>query len=144
MYERILVPTDGSEGTSETLEHALEMASRYDAAIDALAVVDERQFESLSDEQLEETQRALRENCRHAIDTVATSAKERDIAVRSAIETGIPSRAILSYAADHPVDVITMGTHNRAGHEHSSPVGSVTRQVVESAPVPVLVVHIDW
>ncbi len=143
MYDRILLPTDGSEGTTEAVEHAIEMARQYDADIDALAVIDERQLEGLADDQLEETQRALRENCRRAVDTVASLADEHGIAVRSAIRTGVPSRTILSYTDDHPVDVIAMGTHGKSNHERVAPVGSVTQQVAENAPVPVLVVHID-
>ena len=47
MYDAILVPTDGSEGTAKTLDNGVEMARHYDAAIHALAVVDERQYEPL-------------------------------------------------------------------------------------------------
>ncbi|MEF8901985.1 MAG: universal stress protein [Halovenus sp.] len=143
MYDRILLPTDGSEGTTKPVEHAIEMARRYDADIDALAVIDERQFEGLADDQFEETQRALRENCRRAVDTVASLASEHGITVRSAIETGVPSQAILSYADDHPVDAIAMGTHGQTDNEPIGAVGSVTQRVVENARVPVLVLHID-
>jgi len=143
MYDRILVPTDGSDGTTEALEHAIDMARRYEADIDTLAVIDERQFEGLSAEQMEETQRALRENCRRAVDSVASSANEHGIPVRSAIETGTPSRTILAYTTDHPVDAIVMGTHGRTDNEHTAAVGSVTERVVKDARVPVLVVHIE-
>lgn len=55
VYDRILVPTDRSDGTEKTLDHAVEMATRYGAAIHTLAVVDERQFEQLDGEQKFET-----------------------------------------------------------------------------------------
>ena len=40
-YERILVPTDGSESSEEATDHALDVVQRHDATADALFVVDE-------------------------------------------------------------------------------------------------------
>ncbi|MFP4189348.1 MAG: universal stress protein, partial [Halobacteriales archaeon] len=40
MYDNILVPTDGSETAEVAVEHAVEMAKRYDATLHTLYVVD--------------------------------------------------------------------------------------------------------
>ena len=40
MYDRILLPTDGSDGTEQALSHAVEIAEGRDATIHALSVVD--------------------------------------------------------------------------------------------------------
>jgi len=40
MYECILVPTDGSDATRAPVEHAIDLATTYDAALHALNVVD--------------------------------------------------------------------------------------------------------
>ena len=40
MYDRILVPTDGSEPAAAAVRHALDLADRYDATLHALFVVD--------------------------------------------------------------------------------------------------------
>lgn len=40
MYDAILVPTDGSEGTARAVEHAIELAVRYDAALHAVSVIE--------------------------------------------------------------------------------------------------------
>lgn len=142
MYERLLLPTDGSDGTTEVLEHAVEMAMRYDADIDTLAVVDERQFEGLSAKQRQRTERSLRENSQRAVDDVESYATDHNITVERAIETGIPAERILAYASDRDVDVIVMGTHGHSDHERIATVGSVTQRVVENADVPVFVIHI--
>ena len=138
MYDTILVPTDGSDGTAKTLDHAVEMASRYGADIHALAVVDERQFESLRGDSKYETQMTLEENCERAVARVAERAEEADIPVERAVRQGIPTQRIVEYA----IDVIVMGTHGRSDHERIATVGSVTQRVVENADVPVFVVHI--
>jgi nucleotide-binding universal stress UspA family protein len=142
MYDTILVPTDGSEGTAKTLEHAMEMAERYGAGIHALAVVDERQFEQLEGEPRYETERTLEENCERAVGRVAERARDAGIPVETAISRGVPSQRIVEYAAEHGVDVVAMGTHGRSDHERIATVGSVTQRVVENADVPVFVVHI--
>ncbi|MFB6188599.1 MAG: universal stress protein, partial [Halapricum sp.] len=36
MYDRILYPTDGSDGASRAQEHAIDLAERYDATLDVL------------------------------------------------------------------------------------------------------------
>ncbi|MFC7135129.1 MULTISPECIES: universal stress protein [Salinibaculum] len=142
MYDTILVPTDGSDGTAKTLDHAVEMASRYGADIHALAVVDERQFESLKGDSKYETQMTLEETCERAVARVAERAEEAGIAVERAVRQGVPSQRIVEYAAENAIDVIVMGTHGRSDHERIATVGSVTQRVVENADVPVFVVHI--
>lgn len=142
MYDRILVPTDGSEGTSETLDHAVEMATRYDAAIHTLAVVDERQVEQLQGESKYETETTLEENCERAVSRVADRSEGEGIPVTTAIRHGVPSQRIVEYAVENSIDVVAMGTHGRSDHERIATVGSVTQRVVENIDVPVFVVHI--
>jgi nucleotide-binding universal stress UspA family protein len=142
MYDRILVPTDGSEGTSKTLDHALGLARRYDAAVHTMAVVDERRFEQLEGDSKFETKLTLEDNCERAVGRVADRADDAGIEVTTAIRRGVPSQRIVEYAAENAIDVITMGTHGRSDHERIATVGSVTQRVVENAEVPVFVVHI--
>lgn len=143
MYDTLLIPTDGSEGTTKTLDHALELALRYDADIEALAVIDERQLEGLRDEQRYKTERALRENCERAVEGVVSYTADKDITVGTGLESGIPAERILAWADARSADVIVMGTHGHTDHERIATVGSVTQRVVENADVPVFVVHID-
>jgi nucleotide-binding universal stress UspA family protein len=142
MYDAILVPTDGSEGTSKTLDHALPMAERTGATVHALAVVDERQFEGLSGEERFETETTLGDNAERAVAAVADRARAAGLAVETAIRQGVPSQRIIEYAAEHGIDVVAMGTHGRSAHERIATLGSVTQRVVENADVPVFVVHI--
>ena len=142
MYAKILVPTDGSDGTEKTLDHAIEMAQRYDAAVHALAVIDERQFEQLDGESKFETETTLEAHCERAVARVAERAQNADVPVTTALRSGVPSQRIIKYATENGIDVITMGTHGRSDHERIATVGSVTQRVVENAEVPVFVVHI--
>jgi nucleotide-binding universal stress UspA family protein len=141
MYDAILVPTDGSEGVDRTLEHAVEMARRYDATIHALYVVD-RRFELAADEDRDDLTARLRDRGETAVAAVAEAAETAGVDAVTGVREGIPYRAILDYAAETGVDVIAMGTHGRTGRDRLAHLGSVTDRVVENAAVPVLVVDI--
>ncbi|MFT4922397.1 MAG: nucleotide-binding universal stress UspA family protein [Haloarculaceae archaeon] len=142
MYDTILVPTDGSDGTSKTVDHALEMADRYEASMHVLAVVDERQSEQLRGESRYETERSMEKRCERAVERVAQRARDAEIPVETNVTRGVPSQQIVQYAGETGVDVIAMGTHGRSDHERIATVGSVTQRVVENADVPVFVIHI--
>ncbi|SDZ75708.1 Nucleotide-binding universal stress protein, UspA family [Haloplanus vescus] len=141
MYDSILVPTDGSEGVDRTLEHALEMARNHDATIHALYVVD-RRFELAADEDREDLIAELTERGEEAVAAVAAAAGEAGVDAVTAVREGIPYKAILGYADEADIDVITMGTHGRTGRDRLAHLGSVTERVVENATVPVFVVNI--
>ena len=51
MYDDVLVPTDGSEGTVQALEHAIDIASTRDATIHAPSVMDRRLFLAAGEDQ---------------------------------------------------------------------------------------------
>ncbi|MFB6179761.1 MAG: universal stress protein [Halorientalis sp.] len=47
MYERILVPTDGSVGMNRVIDHAAALAAEHNALVHALYVIDAASFTSL-------------------------------------------------------------------------------------------------
>ncbi len=138
MYERILLPTDGSETTEHALEHAIDLADRYDAELHVLYVVDATIFADDVDTGaiVEEFETAGE----RIVDDVAEQARAADVEpVTTAVVRGTPHREILAYADAHDVDLLVVGTHGRAGIERFL-LGSVTEKVVRLSEVPVLVV----
>mgnify|MGYP002760924791 CR=1 FL=1 len=59
MYDRILLPTDGSDGTEQALSHAVEIAEGRDATIHALSVVDRRLYLAADEAQKPELKASL-------------------------------------------------------------------------------------
>jgi nucleotide-binding universal stress UspA family protein len=139
MYEEILVPTDGSPTAEAALEHAVDIARRYDARIHALYVVDTNVYTTL-ETGTDVVIRALEEEGQKAVERVEASAEAADLRVTSSVVTGVPARDIVSYAGDHDVDLIVMGTHGRTGLDRYI-LGSVAERVVRRADVPVMTVH---
>ncbi|WP_255171582.1 universal stress protein [Natrononativus amylolyticus] len=139
MYQDILVPTDGSDGSRRAIAHALELAEAADGTVHALAVLDEGARESLASDVVREgAERAAR----RATDRVETEADRRGVAVVKVLRRGTPAASILEYADETAVDAIVMGTHGRSGLDRLI-VGSVTERVVQAADVPVVTVRMD-
>lgn len=142
MYETVLVPTDGSEATVETLRHAMDLAERHDATVHALYVIDERKYHALPEGRRAEARETLERKGERAVEEVAVHGAEVGVPVRTMIREGIPSEAIVQHADGGDVDVIVIGTHGSADHDRHVKLGSVAARVVENAPVPVFVAHI--
>lgn len=142
MYDRVLFPTDGSEGADVATEHAIEVANRFDAPIHAVYVVDMTALygaDAYSSPPLDPPLDALEAEGREWLERVSERADREDIDVTTAVEEGSPASAIVEAAeAD---DVIVMGTHGRTGLDRYL-IGSTTEKVVRTADVPVLTVPV--
>jgi nucleotide-binding universal stress UspA family protein len=136
MYERILFPTDGSEGAEAALEHAIDHAVTYDAALHVLYVVEENvPVLEAGDVTLLDALEAEGERILEAASERATAAGVGT--VQATVGGGSPYRTILEYAEDNDIDLIVMGTHGRTGLGHYL-LGSTTEKVVRLADVEVL------
>ncbi|WP_336022100.1 universal stress protein [Halobellus salinisoli] len=141
MYDRVLVPTDGSECADHAIDHALDIAAQYDAELRVLSVIDSRDVShsapAISPNQIEKT---LRERAESVVEAVAERAEEAGVRVVTAVEAGIPDDVVVEYAEDSDCDLIVMGTHGRTGLERYL-LGSVTERTVRRSSVPVLTVR---
>jgi nucleotide-binding universal stress UspA family protein len=147
MYERILIPTDGSDVAESAVAHALDLAERYGAEVHALYVVDIDSVNlSLGTEQVDRLKQGrfsemgeLKEKADEATAAVAERGAERGVDVVEHVSGGRPHKVIADYAEDHEMDLIVMGSHGRAGVRRAL-LGSVTERTLRSTHVPVLVV----
>lgn len=147
MYDRILVPTDGSDVAEAAVEHALDLAEKYGAELHALYIADTDAIAySLGTEQVDRIRQGnfagmteLRKKAEAATGYVADTAKERGITVVEHHAGGQPHDMIADYADDNDVDLIVMGSHGRAGVRRAL-LGSVTERTLRTTHRPVLVI----
>lgn len=145
MFDRILIPTDGSNPAKSAVEMALGLAETHGATLHVLFIVDQPTSVSGIGEGfsgLDNLLDALEEEGHTATDEIAEQAKARDIETTAAVRRGNPHDDILTYANEHDIDVIVMGTHGRTGVKRAL-LGSVTENVVRHSEIPVLTVHRD-
>lgn len=135
MYDDVLLPTDGSDGTDEALEHARRVGER----VHLLHVVDRRLYLAADEDEQEGMLDDLREEGRAALDDAAAAV---DGPVETVLREGVPFREILAYAEAAGIGVVVMGSHGRTGREKRVNLGSTTERVVKEADRPVFVVDI--
>lgn len=139
MYDNILIPTDGSGGTRGAVDHAIDLATTYNATLHAFYVVDETIG---ADASVHAPLDALQEVGKNAIDEVIRQAEAAGVeTIEGTIAQGAPHQAILDYVDKQDIDLIVMGTHGRTGLDRYL-LGSVTEKVVRLSEVPVLTVRL--
>lgn len=141
MYDDILVPTDGSEGVEEAVEHARDLAGKYDARVHVLYVVNTSTYSSLpADSNWESIVSALEEEGERSTSDLAQRLEDSGVEVVREVVDGVPHHEILGYADENGVDLVVMGTHGKTGLDRLL-LGSVTEKVVRKSEVPVLTVR---
>lgn len=138
MYDRILVPTDGSTDAENALSHAVELAAAFDATIHGLYVVDLDRYGSVGS--FDPFDERVMELGREALDTVERVAADHDIEAVTELREGSVHREINDYAADHGIDAIVVGPRGRSKFDRLL-IGSVTERLVRTADRPVIVVR---
>lgn len=147
MYDRILVPTDGSAIARDAVAHAIEIGSYRNAEIHALFVADTAAINiSLGPEQVDRIRQGkfsemteLREEAETATSFVVDNAQEAGLSTEVHHAGGMPHRVIAKFAKKHDIDLIVMGSHGRSGVKRAL-LGSVTERTLRTTNVPVLVV----
>lgn len=142
MYDDILVPTDGSEGVQEAIDHGIDLAALAGATVHGLFVVDTTDAAAIPDPQWVTMEETLEEAGQRAVDDVRERARARDVEADTEIRRGTPHDEIVAYAEETGADLIVMGTHGRSGIDRVL-LGSVTDNVVRQADRPVLVKRIE-
>ncbi|MCU4973918.1 universal stress protein [Halobacteria archaeon AArc-m2/3/4] len=134
-FERILVPTDGSEHAELAIDRGIELAIEYGASLHLLSVVDLSPY--AFDASAAMVTDRLEANAKTALEKAAETAADEGLDVQTTVEFGAAHRAISSYAEDEGMDLLVMGTHGHSGLDRYL-LGSVTERVLRTAPAPVL------
>lgn len=139
-YERVLVPTDGSDTADRAVDHALGIAAAFDGELHALSVVDVSTVASSSDIVPSDTViESLTDRGERAVASVADRADERGVESVTEVVQGFPGSTILRYVREEEMDIVVMGTHGRTGLGRAL-LGSTAERIVRRSPVPVCTV----
>lgn len=139
MYDRILVPTDGSTAVEGAIERAIDLAETYGSTLHALAVVEPIYTVN---EGLASIYDTLEADANESVEAIAEQAAAADVPTITALRNGVPHREILEYVDDEGIGLVVMGTHGRTGLDRYL-LGSVAEKVVRLSDVPVLTVRYE-
>lgn len=145
MFQRILVPFDGSKHAEAGLKMAVEIAALTRAEITILTVFRhhsmlEASFSMVRATEPGNVEDAMRAHARDVADhakKIALDAGAKN--VRAFIKEGQPARTIVAWAMEKDVDLIVL-TSRGMGSIEGYLLGSVSSKVTALAECPVLVV----
>lgn len=149
MYHHILIPTDGSETSMRGVDHGLALARALGSQVTLLTVTEPLPSYSgltpgvfgLGREVLDTYAEQQGRSARAILAAVLDRATAQGITADTVhVPDARPADAILDTARGCGADVIVMASHGRRGLGRVL-LGSQAAEVVNRAPVPVLVVR---
>ena len=144
MYNKILVPLDGSENAECILEHVKAVATGCHVPDVVLLRVVES-FPAyymdyrISEEFIRQSQDAAKADAREYLTKTADKMTKQGMSVSTQVIEGKAADSILDYSIKNGVDLIIMATHGRTGICRWA-LGSVADKVVRTSNAPVMVV----
>lgn len=146
MYQRILVPVDGSATSNQGLNEALKLASLTHGRLLLLHAIDDPSFSFALQASMPYTNdwhEFMRQDGEVILDRARNTAKAAGIQVETVLSDRYarPVYERIVAEADHwKADLIVIGTHGRRGFQRMI-LGSSAEGVLRVASVPVLLVR---
>lgn len=148
MYQRILVPVDGSPTAARGLDEAVRLARLTGGRLRLLHVVDELSVAlggagAFTGAPVPDTFSLLREAGQSILAQAQAQVQAAGVPVDSVLDDSLGGRIsdrVLAEAQQWPAELIVIGTHGRRGVGRLL-LGSDAEQVLRQALVPVLLVR---
>lgn len=144
MYQRILVPVDGSPTSERALNEAIEFAHQHQAQIEIMMVIEDI-FYYYDDGELDYA--ALLEPVKSNAGKILSNAKAKLQQAGVTVVTKLLeakgeriANVIITEAKNYQADLIIIGTHGRSGFSRML-LGSVAEAVLRTAHIPVLLIR---
>ncbi len=139
MYERILVPLDGSALAEVALPYAEELSGRLGSEVTLIFVSE------LVDDSYQRMRHLYLQNIVEVTKKAAEaylpkSGKKQTIQVNSVAFDGNPAEQIIEYANKQDIGLIIMSTHGQSGITRGA-LGSVANKVVRATTQPVALIR---
>ena len=146
MYQKIVVPLDGSELAECVLPHVEAISKGCEVkdvilvrAVEPLDLQPDTYIAFTGDELLR-IESGRKSEAEEYLKKVKKQLEKSAIRVRSEVLAGKAAESLAEYASKNGADLIVIATHGRSGISHWY-WGSVAERVLRSACVPVLMVR---
>ncbi|MBI5025171.1 MAG: universal stress protein [Nitrospirae bacterium] len=142
--EKILFPTDFSEGSYNALPYAVDLAKHYNAKLYILHVIYDVAKATgwyVPHIPMEELYKDMAAGAQKEMEKCCMEETRGFKNVEKIISRGIPHDEIIKFAKEKNIDMIVIGTHGRSGLDRII-FGSTAEKVVRGAPCPVMTVRL--
>ncbi|MFN3392913.1 MAG: universal stress protein [Meiothermus ruber] len=146
MYQRILLPIDGSPPSEHAAAVGLALAKRLGASVVLVHVIEPQRYRELRD--VQEALERARTVGRALLEQWERKASRAQVACTTQLTSTEPesrpgvAEALVDAGVAHGCDLVVMGTHGRTGLPRVL-LGSVAERMARLAPVPLLLVRGD-
>jgi nucleotide-binding universal stress UspA family protein len=138
-FTRVLVPVDGSEGSTKALDAGLSLCEAMGCELTALAVEGRLPAYAASLGEVDDVKRQKDEFFTRVLEQASASAKERGLSIHTELISGHAAEVITHYAAAHEHDLIVIGHRGHFLGDYL--LGSTADRVAHHAHCPVMVVR---
>jgi len=143
MYQRILVPLDGSIFSEAVLPHAENLARALNVEIVLLHVdaspapiFDPHESPLAQSEEI----KVIRADDKNYLKTMCAKLEDKGLKVTYLLREGMVAETIMEAAEIEQADLIAMSTHGRTGMLRLL-LGSIAEQVVHQSKIPVMLIR---
>ncbi len=144
MFQRILVPLDGSFRAEQALPVAARIARFAGGSVVLLKVVsikvDGRQLDVQDTSFMQTVLHEELGKAKEYLEGVARSDVLLGIKTETETTLGVVAQTILTYAQLHAIDLIVVSSHGLTGFKRWA-MGSIAQKIVRHSSVPVLLLH---
>ncbi len=138
MFNRILVPLDGSELSESALPYAEELAGAFNSELELLSVCEPEQSEYRHMYQL--YLQKIAEKARNHIKTYPDRDTSLSTSVKTVVLDGDPAAQIIDYIEKNDFNLVIMASHGRSGIMPWA-MGSIATRIAERVDRPVLFIR---
>ncbi|MBI2879274.1 MAG: universal stress protein [Candidatus Rokubacteria bacterium] len=142
MYDRILIPLDGSPVAEGILPFAGQIAGPLDSEVVLLLVLEPiPSSAALAGGLVDADALLVRERqARQYLERISAGLEAKGVRVKTEVRPGPAAPTIVATAVEREADLIAMTTHGRSGLGRLL-FGSVAERVLRTSPVPVLLMR---
>ncbi len=150
MYERIVVPLDGSELGEAALPYVEELATSLEpktkVEVILLEVITTLTYYVASNQvatsipYTEKEMEQIKDKAKSYLEKVAQRLRSKGVTVKTMVSTGHAAEEIIKAAEETKAGLVAMSTHGRSGISRWA-FGSVTDKVLREGKVPILTVR---
>jgi nucleotide-binding universal stress UspA family protein len=146
MFEKILVPLDGSKRAEMIRPHVRELASRFQATVILIKVIEPIYADSIVEPFIRISEDAFNAKLKDHelyLDGIGTKFRNKGIACKTLIAHGPVVEKIIEAANTEDVDLIAMTSHGYGGLSRIF-YGSVAAGILNRVDRPLFIVRSRW
>ena len=139
MFERLLVPLDGSSLAERALHHAVTVARAFDSLVTVIRSIERRTGDGMTQAVDPLTWQMRKAEALAYLDDVVSRLHAVGVRADRCVTEGDPAEQIITRAHQNSVDLIVIASHGRNGLSEWN-ISSVVQKVIQRAYAPLLIV----